>query len=114
MSTTENTHLKNATPSAIDSNPSVEIGILNSNTYQRSFLIVTGSLLPLLVWIAVADKSRGHYLKSSTYETAKGAVALVDNQVDSTNIALTKDFSGLDAVSENDEGKIQNRMKKLI
>ena len=106
MSSTENTPLKNVTPASGDSNPSIEIGIFNGNTYQRSFLIVAGSLLTLLVWIAVAGTSGGQHLQSSTHEIAKGAVALADYQVDSANLALTKDIFGVDAVSENDEGKL--------
>jgi len=77
-----------------------------SNTYQRNFLIVAGSLLALLVLIAVAGTSGGQQLQSSEYEIAEGAVALTDYQVDSANLALTKDIFGVDAVSENyvDEG----------
>ena len=113
MSLTENTHLKNVTPAAGESNPSVKIGIMQGNTYQRPVLIVAGSLLTLPVWIAMAGKSAGHHFQSSAHEVSEGAVALADNHADSTNIALTKNILGLDAVPEVDEGKIKNRTEKL-
>merc|ERR1719491_1257632 len=75
-----------------------------SNTYQRTFLIVAGSLLALLVLIAVAGTSGGQHLKSSRHEIADSAVALADYQLDSANLALTKDIFGLGAVSEKDKG----------
>merc|ERR1712238_184429 len=63
------------------------------NTYQRTFLIVAGSLLALLVLIAIADTSGGQHLQSSPHAIAKGAVVLADYQVDSANLAaLTKDI----------------------
>ena len=102
---TENTSLKNTTPAG-DSNTSTEMVIGKINTYQRTFLIVAGSLLAVLVWIAVAGTGGSQYLQSSAHEITKGAVALADYQVDSANLALTKDIFGLGAVSENDEGKI--------
>merc|ERR1712238_543127 len=71
-------------------------------TYQRTFLIVAGSLLASLVWIVVAGTSGGQDLQSSVYEIAEGAVAHADYQVDSANLALTKDIFGFGAVSEND------------
>jgi len=74
------------------------------NTYQRTFLIVAGSLLALLVLIAVAGTSGGQHLQSSANNIAKDAVTLVDFQADSTNLALTKDIFGFGVVSENDEG----------
>jgi len=98
----ENTSLKIVTPAG-DSNTTHEIVIGKSNTYQRPLLIVAGSLLTLLVWIAVAGTNDGQHLKFSAYEIAEGAVALADYQVDSTNLALTNDIFGLDAVSENDD-----------
>ena len=49
---TESTSLKNVTPTG-DSNTSNEMVIEKKNTYQRPLLIVGGSLLALLVWIAV-------------------------------------------------------------
>eukprot|EP00751_Fragilariopsis_kerguelensis_P005590 CAMPEP_0170786438 /NCGR_PEP_ID=MMETSP0733-20121128/17607_1 /TAXON_ID=186038 /ORGANISM="Fragilariopsis kerguelensis, Strain L26-C5" /LENGTH=105 /DNA_ID=CAMNT_0011132293 /DNA_START=85 /DNA_END=399 /DNA_ORIENTATION=+ len=101
---TENTSLKNTTPAG-DSNTSTEMVIWKINTYQSTFLIVASSIYALLVVIAVASTSGGQHLQSSTHGIAKGAVALVDYQVDSANSALTKDIFGLDAVSENDEGK---------
>ena len=113
MSLTENTHLKNITPAAGDLNPSVEIGFMQGQNYQRPVLIIAGSLLTLLVWIVMIGKSAGHHFQSSTHEMADGSVSLADYQVDSTNLALTKDMFGLGAVSENDEGKIQNRIEKL-
>ena len=106
MSSTENTHLKNVTPEIGESSPSVEIGIMQGNTYQRPVLIVAGSLLTLLVWIAMAGKSAGPHFQSSAHEMADGVVAVADYQVDSTNLALTKDIFGLGVVSENDNGKI--------
>ena len=69
-------------------------------------MIVAGSLLTVLVLIAVTGTSVGQHLQSSTHEIAKVEVALADNQVHSTNLALTKDIFGLDAVSQKDEGKI--------
>merc|ERR1719491_211256 len=74
-----------------------------TNTSQRTLLIVAGSLLALLVLVAVAGTSGGQHLQSSTHEIATGAVALADYQVDSANLALTKDIFGVGAVSENDE-----------
>eukprot|EP00751_Fragilariopsis_kerguelensis_P007791 CAMPEP_0170785252 /NCGR_PEP_ID=MMETSP0733-20121128/16775_1 /TAXON_ID=186038 /ORGANISM="Fragilariopsis kerguelensis, Strain L26-C5" /LENGTH=92 /DNA_ID=CAMNT_0011130629 /DNA_START=99 /DNA_END=373 /DNA_ORIENTATION=+ len=90
---TENTSLKNATPTG-DSNTIHEIVTGNINTYQRSLLIVAGSLLALLVWIAVTGKSGGRPFKSSAHEITKGASALADYTADSANLALTKDFFG--------------------
>jgi len=103
MLSTENTHLKNVTPEIGESSPSVESGIMPGNTYQRPVLIVAGSLLTLLVWIAMAGKSAGPHFQSSAHEMADGAVAVADYQVDSTNLALTKDIFGV-AVSGNEEG----------
>ena len=100
---TENTSLKNVTP-AEDSNITNKMVVGKSNTYQRPLLIVASSLLALFVWIAVAGTSGGHYLQSSVHEIAKGAVALADYQVDSTNLVLTKDIFGLGVVSEEDDG----------
>jgi len=87
---TENTSLKNASP-ALDSNASNNMVIGKINTYQRTFLIVAGSLLALLVLIAVAGTSGGQHLQSSTHEIAEGAVALADYQVQSTTLALKND-----------------------
>mmetsp|Transcript_36478 Transcript_36478/g.41293 ORF Transcript_36478/g.41293 Transcript_36478/m.41293 type:complete len:123 (+) Transcript_36478:60-428(+) len=100
---TENTSLKNTTPAG-DSNTTNEMVIGKINTYQRTFLIVAGSLLALLVLIAVAGTSGGQHLQSSAHEAAEGAVVLADYRVESANLALTKDIFGLGAVSENDEG----------
>jgi len=74
------------------------------NTCQRTLLIVAGSLLALLVLIAVAGPSGGHHLQSSANDIAKDAVTLVDFEADSTNLALTKDIFGFGVVSEDDEG----------
>jgi len=101
---TENTSLKNATPAG-DSNTTNEMVIGKMNTYQQTFLIVAGSLLALLVLIAAADTSGGQHLQLSANEIAEGAVALADYQVDSANLALTKDIFGQGA-AENDEGCI--------
>jgi len=87
----ENTSLKNVTPAG-DSNTTHEMVIGKSNTYQRTFLIVAGSLLALLVLIAVAGNNDGPYFKSSAQESAEGAGALADYQVETANLALTKDI----------------------
>jgi len=100
---TENTSLKNITPTG-DSNTTHEMVIGKSNTYQRTLLIVAGSLLALLVLIAVVGTSGGQHLQSSAHETTNGAVALAEYQVNSANLAFTKDIFGMGAVSENDEG----------
>ena len=89
-----------------DSNTTDKMVIRKTNTYQRTFLIVAGSLLALLVLIAVVDTSGGQHLQSSTHEITEGAVAFADYQVDSINLALTQDIFGLSAGSEKDEGKI--------
>jgi len=99
----ESTSLKNVTLAG-DSTTTNEMAIGKSNTYQRTFLIVAGSLLALLVLIAVAGTSGGQHLQSSAHEMADGAVALADYQVDSTNLALTKDIFGFGDVSENEDG----------
>merc|ERR1712238_198672 len=80
-----------------------EMIIWKITNYQRTFLIVAGSLLALLVLIVVAGTSGGQHLQSSANEIAKDAVALADYQVDSANLALTKDIFGMRANSENDE-----------
>jgi len=95
---TENTSLNNVFP-AVEFKTIDDMVIGKSNTYQRSFLIVAGSLLVLLVWVAVAGKSDGQPLKSSA-----GAVELADYQGDSANLALTKDIFDFGAVSQNNEG----------
>jgi len=100
---TEHTSLKNTTPAG-DSNTTNEMVVGKSKIYQHSFLIVAGSLLALLVLIAIAGTSGGQHLKSSTVEIIEGAVALADYQLDSANLGLTTDIFGLGAVSEeNDE-----------
>ena len=72
---TKNTSLKNVTLAG-DSNTTNEMVIGKINTYQRTFLIVAGSLLALLVLIAVAGTSGGQHLQSSAHEDAVGAFAL--------------------------------------
>ena len=109
---TENTSLKNTTPAG-DSNSSNKVVIGKINNYQRTFLIVAGSLLALLVLIAVAGPIRGQHLQSSSDKIAEDAVALADYQVDSANLALTKDIFGMGAISENEEGWIINKIKKI-
>jgi len=100
---TENTSLKNIAPAG-DSITTNEMVIGKSNTYQRTFLIVTGSLLALLVLIAVAGTSGEQHLQSSTHEIVEGGVVLADYQVDSANLVLTQEIFGGSAVSENDRG----------
>jgi len=99
---TENTSLKNITPIG-DSNTTNEMVIGKINTYQRTFLIVAGSLLALLVWIAVTGKSGGRPFKLSAHEITKSAGALADYQMDTSNLALAKDIFGVGAASENEE-----------
>merc|ERR1712161_104020 len=98
----ENTSLKNTTPAGV-SNTNTQMAIGKINTYQRSFLIVAGSLLALLAFIVVAGTIGGQHVQSSAHEDARGAVALVDYQGDTTNVALTKDIFGFNAVAENNE-----------
>jgi len=95
---TENTSLKNITPAG-DSNSANEMVIGKVNTYQRSCLIVAGSLLALLVLIAVAGTSGGQHSQLSTYEITEGGVSLADYLVDSANLALTKDIFRMSANS---------------
>ena len=83
-----------------------EFIIDNGKANERSIFIIAGSLLALLLLIAVTGTSGGQHLQSSAHEIAKGAVALADYQVDSANLALTKDIFGFGAVSKNDESKI--------
>jgi len=110
---TENTSLKNTTPAGV-STTTIEMAIGKINKYQRSFLIVAGSLLALLVLIAVAGTTGGQHLQSPAHENARGAVALVDYQGDTTNVALTMDIFGFNAVAEDDKRKIQKNITKLI
>jgi len=100
---TENTSLKNTTPAG-DSNTTNEMVFGKINTYQRTFLIVAGSLFALLVLIAVAGTSGGQHLQSSINGIAVGAGVLTDYQVDSVNLALTKNIVGLGAVPESIKG----------
>ena len=80
--------------------------MVQSTTYQRSFLIGAGFLLTLLVWIAVSDKSGGHQLTPSVYEIVEGWNTLTDYQVDTAQSVLIKDIFGVDTVSKNQKGKI--------
>ena len=109
----ENTSLKITAPAG-DSTTTNEMVIGKNNTYQHTFLIVASSLLASLLLILVAVTSGGQHLQSSANEIAKDAVALADYQVDSANLVLTTDIFGFGAVSENDKGKIQKRIKELI
>mmetsp|Transcript_39161 Transcript_39161/g.43821 ORF Transcript_39161/g.43821 Transcript_39161/m.43821 type:complete len:130 (-) Transcript_39161:92-481(-) len=86
-----------------DSNSkSEEMDTEKCNIYQHPFLIVAGSLLVLLFFVAVAGHSGGwQYLTSSVDEIAEGAVVLADYQVDTDNLELTKDMFSMSAVSKN-------------
>jgi len=79
-------------------------------------LIVAGSLLALLVLIAVAGTSGGQHLQSSAHKIAEGVVALADYQIDSANLALTKDnFNGFKISEEgngNSNGKKSRELKQ--
>jgi len=77
---TENTSLKNITPIG-DSNTTNEMVVGKINTYQRTFLIVAGSLLALLVWIAFTGTSGGQHLQSSVNEISNSAGALESNNM---------------------------------
>ena len=91
-----------------------EMFIDQTNTYQRPFLIIIGSLLALLVWVAVAGKNRDQHFKSSAQKIAEGAGVFVDYQVDTAISALAKDIFGLGTVSQNDKVTICKRIKKLL
>ena len=102
---------------AVDSNSKTDgMNIGNSNTYQSHFLIAAGSVLTLLVLIALAGKGGVQQLSSIAYEMDDGTGALADYQVVTTNLARTEDIFGMHAVSENEDsnGKICNRIKKLV
>jgi len=88
---TENTSFQNTTPAGDSTTTNVKV-IGKSNTHQRSFLIVASSLLVLLVLVAVAGESGGQPIP-------KSAGALVDYQLDTTNLALGKDIFGKDKAS---------------
>jgi len=100
---TENTSLRNFTPAG-DCNTTDDTVIGKSSTYRRPILIVAGSLLGVLLLIAVAGQSDGQHSKSSAYEFAEGTSALTVYQLGSANLALNNNIFGLGAVSENDEG----------
>ena len=87
----ENTSLKNVTPVG-DSNANYEMSVGKSITYQRTFLILAGSLLALFVLVVVGGESGGQHFKSSRWEIAKSVGAIAD-------------IFDIDAVSEN-ESKI--------
>jgi len=102
---TENTSLKNTTPAG-DSSTTNEMVIGKVNTYQRTFLIVAGSLLALLVVIAVSGKSGGQYLQSSAQE--KSPLTHDIFGVDTEKFApptspYYKDIVGMDVGSDNEE-----------
>jgi len=97
---------KNITP-IVDSNTSDEMVIAKgNNTYQQHpFLIVAGSLLALLVFVAITGPSGGQYLKSSTPDDmAQGTGALAGYEVDTAIAAHSLDIFGLNDVSENEGG----------
>ena len=89
--------MKNFTP-AEDSTTTHEVIIGKSNTYQHPLLIVAGSLLVLLVWIAVTGKSGGQHFKSSVQEIPEGGGALADYQADTANFSLAKDICSVNTV----------------
>mmetsp|Transcript_65324 Transcript_65324/g.73144 ORF Transcript_65324/g.73144 Transcript_65324/m.73144 type:complete len:133 (-) Transcript_65324:39-437(-) len=102
---TENTSLKNVTPAG-DSHTTNETVIGKSNPSQRPLLIVVSSLLALLVLIAVAGNNDGPYFKSSAQESAEGAGALADYQVDTAILAVTQDiFSMGEGNNDDDDDK---------
>jgi len=75
-----------------------------SNAYQRPFFIVAGSFLACVLVVLVGKYDDQHF-NSPIKEIAEGASALVDYQVDNTNLALAKDIFGMNnAVSDNVEG----------
>jgi len=106
---TENTSLKNTTPTG-DSNTTNEMVMGKITNYQRTFLIVAGSLLALLVWIAATGKNGGPLFKSSTHEITKGASALLDYQADPANSALKNDV--FISYESDEEGNGKSNGKK--
>jgi len=78
---------KNITPAG-DSNTSDDSVIVKGkNTYQSRFLIVAGSLLALLVVIAIAGPSGGQYLKSSIPDVmVEGTGALSNTEKTCTSL----------------------------
>ena len=103
---TETYQNKNITTAGDSDSKTDGMNMGKNNTYQRPFFIVASSLLALLVLVALVGASGGQHLQSSEYEITKGAVALADYQVDSSNLALTNDIFSLGALSQNDVGKI--------
>ena len=67
---TETYQDKETTPTG-DSNATNEMVIGKNNTYRRTFLIVAGSLLALLVLVAVEGKSGGQHLQPSAHVIAE-------------------------------------------
>jgi len=100
---TESTHLKKIPPAG-DSNTTNELVIGKGNIYQRSFLIMTSSLLVLLALVAVRGKWGGQHSKFSAHEFEKGASVLAGYQATTANSALIKDIFGIGAVSEIQDG----------
>jgi len=100
---TESTHLKKIPPAG-DSNTTDELVIGKGNIYQRSFLIMTSSLLVLLALVAVRGKWDGQLSKFSAHEFEKGASVLADYQAATADSALIKDIFGIGAVSEIPDG----------
>jgi len=109
---TDNTSLKNIALAG-DSNTTTEMVIGKINTYQRTFLIVAGSLLVYSVLIAVASKTAGYSLVY-TGGLAEGAVALADYQVDSANLALTKDIFNGFKNDEESNGNINGKKSREL
>ena len=68
-------------------------------------MIVAGSLLALLVWTNVTDKTGSQYLKSSVHENAEGAGAHAEYQVDTAKLAFKN------KVSENEENKRKTKYR---
>ena len=88
---TETYQNKKFTPAG-ESNTTHEMVIGKSNTYHCSFLIVAGSLLALLVLIAVVGTSGSLYLQTSAQEIAWGTVVLANYQVGFDNLGLNTFF----------------------
>jgi len=92
---TESTSLNNVTLAG-DSHTTDEMVVGISKIYQRPFLIVAGSLLTVLLWLAVTGKSGGQHSKLSAHEFDKAASVLADYQADTANSALVKDIFGIE------------------
>jgi len=105
---TQNTSLKNTTPAG-DSNTTNKMVIGKINTYQRTFLIVAGSLLALLVLVAVAGTNGDQHLQSSARKIAEGVVALADYQVDSASNSNGKESRELKQKKNKKAKKAKNK-----